>query len=391
MSVLYAAQGCANMIQIRIIPEPHIRDSNLQTRTDYLEEIRGYMTKIKIDLSDVRGLLGADDKLVVIFDGDVFDRYFRDLTCCMEWIKFFVDLNRITMGNVYSVVGNHEITYKRQNLFWMIANVQSDWIKEGHILTEDIFSFSKLIQVVDELQVGNILFIFGHYMRDLSHYTTEWVKEKYPEVTEVVLISHNEMLSKSIIKHFQDALGFDLVRGRSGFIDIGTAGLLPPTDMLKSVYVGHMHKAYGELIVDEQLNGVNYHFTLSYLASLGRTNVEEVSNSFLQRTIPVITIDETGVDYAGKHLKLEGEEIVVNTELLMERREAYNAKAEIRSLDSADISLTDPLEDLKRIYSSSPASLSMVYNAIENKIPADLTEILDDCHRVSVQYGFGGR
>lgn len=89
-------------------------------------------------------------------------------------------------------------------------------------------------------------------------------------------------LSESIISHFKNAYGFDLVRGRSGYVNIDTVGLLPPTDMLKMVYVGHMHKAYGALEVNENINGVDHNFTLQYLASIGRTNVEEVSNAFLE-------------------------------------------------------------------------------------------------------------
>lgn len=378
------------MVQIRIIPEPHIRDSNFQTRVDYLAEIRGYMHKIKDDLSKVRSLLSSEDKLIVIFDGDVFDRYFSDLGQCMEWIRFFVELNRITEGNVYSVIGNHEITYKRQNLFWMLADVKSAWVRETGMLTEEIVNFSRLIKVVDELVIDKLLILFGHYKCDLSWYTTERIKSTWPDVEEVMLISHNELLSESIISHFKNAYGFDLVRGRSGYVNIDTVGLLPPTDMLKMVYVGHMHKAYGALEVNENINGVDHNFTLQYLASIGRTNVEEVSNAFLERTIPIITVDNYDIDYSGDTFELVKEDVVVDTEALVARREAYESKAEIRALNTADINLTDPLNDLKIIYNRDSVLLSLLINAVENKIPMALTELVEEGQQLAARYGLGG-
>ena len=119
-------------------------------------------------------------------------------------------------------------------------------------------------------------------------------------------------------------------------------------------------------------------------------NVEEVSNAFLERTIPIITVDDYDVDYSGDTFELVREDVVVDTEALVARREAYESKAEIRALDTADINLTDPLNDLKVIYNRDSVLLSLLINAVENKIPMALTELVEEGQQLAARYGLGG-
>ena len=75
---------------------------------------------------------------------------------------------------------------------------------------------------------------------------------------------------------------------------------------------------------------------------------------------------------------------------MVARREAYESKAEIRALDTADINLTDPLNDLKIIYNRDSVLLSLLINAVENKIPMALTELVEEGQQLAARYGLGG-
>ena len=379
------------MYQVRIIPEPHIRDKNFQTRVDYLLEIDSYMNNIKNDLLKWKNIAGPDDKLILMFVGDVFDNSMSDLSIFLKWIKFFAELNSITGGNLYSVVGNHEITYKYYNPFWMMADIKSDWVSNAGILNSSVQSVMPIIKVRDEVVIGDKLFVMGHYNRNLNFMTDEWIEKHYPNIKEVVLLSHNEIVDNNIRKHFKEQLGFDVLLGRVSHPDFCKSGYIPPTKYLKDVFIGHMHTAYGDYPLevkyslqrydgdDEDVladnDGLRYSVIgrdefvesgfskedrvlsteLHYLASIGRTNVNEIRSNFTKRRIPVISFDST--DYGWSSLEvgyypfqLVGE-VAIDKEEYVKRREQYNSAAEIRAIRETTIKLSDPTEDLKSILS----------------------------------------
>lgn len=363
------------MIQLRIIPEPHIRDQNFETRTDYLTEIRAYMARIMREIRAVASILPEEDKLVVIFDGDVFDRAMQSLGACIEWLQYFMDLQTLTKGNLYSVIGNHEITYKNENVFWMMADLQSEWLEQVNYLTNDTRSIVQTIKITDELVLDNLLVIMGHYRRDLSFYTDEFIKENYPGVTDVIVVSHNTILDHELYNYFKEEVGYDVTYGRGISSVYKYDGLLPPTSMLRKVYVGHMHRAFAIRHRKEQIGNTICEFDLEFLASLGRTNVQEISNNFLKRAIPVITVADGTVEYARQDFMLVGEEVIIDNAKLTANREKYNSAAEFRTLRVTELEIKDPAEDLKRLLGDRSALRNYFICAVNGQLPIEMTDL----------------
>lgn len=424
------------MTQIKIFPEPHIRDKNFMTRTDYLAEIEGYMGRFKQNLFNQSQLMSKTDKLIAIFPGDLFDNSMSDLTTCIKWLKYFAEISEITKGNVYSAVGNHEITYKIQNPFWMLADPKSEWVKDNDFYSMGISSIFPIVKVVDELQVDNLLIVFGHYQRDLSKYTDSWILEHFKGITEVIVMTHNEIVSDAIRNHFNEYLGFDVLQGRGSFRNYKTCGTLPPTRLLKHIYVGHMHTALGDFDdfmdiprvkegkgvmglgssadsigetgglrgaefsseeTEDTYGSERVEFTLHYLASTGRTNITEVRNDFLTRYIPTITLTPqrgtqdcnlgseypmckeaiSAIEYGREEFKLVGENVILDRAEYIRRKEKYNSAVELRTLRSTELSITDPSADLKVLLFNKPRLREYFINAMSAKMPVDLENLLN--------------
>lgn len=405
------------MDQIRIIPEPHIRDKNFQTRVDYLVEIESYMNKIKEDVENWKQISNPEDNLHLMFIGDVFDNSMSELQVFIKWIKFFTELNELVNGNLYSVVGNHEITYKYYNPFWMMADVKSDWVLNSHILNNNVQPVMPIIKIMDELRINNTLFVFGHYNRKLSNITDEWVDKNYPGVDSVIVLSHNEIVNPTIRNFFKETTGMDVTQGRTSYADFVKLGLIPPTTYLKDVFIGHMHMAYGDIdlknkfrlckVVEANDLGMHYRLledkevpgigevaeehacdvSLHYLASIGRTNVNEIKNNFTKRRIPVITLDGNNFEIGYYNFNLVGE-VAIDREEYVKRREQYNSKAEIRALRDTTISLTDPTEDLKAVLSYNVILRDFYVCAIKGIMPSQVENALQYADAVLTKVGY---
>lgn len=334
------------------------------------------MSTLLAGLRQTKQLLGPDDILAVIFDGDIFDKGMENLQSFLEWLKFFIEIYQLTDGHMYSVVGNHEITYKHSNLFWMMADVQSEWLKHTQVLTADMVNFCNILKIVDEVQLGHVLYVMGHYHRDLSDVTDEYINEKYPGVTDVVLVTHNCVLTDSIIKAHAEKSKY-LLQGTKRFISLDTAGILPRTTMLKRVFVGHMHQAYAKFDVTSEWNGIKYDFVIDYLASIGRTNVLEVRDDFCERHIPVVFESDGLIEYGEDPFSLIAPVKAIDEIKRVQAREAYEATAEIRALKSVDLLLDDPVESLSQAIQQDSQLRLLFSCALTGSIPTSMVTYLE--------------
>lgn len=373
------------MINVKIIPEPHIKDKEMTTREDYLEEISAYMQKILTEASFVSSKMGPNDKLYMMFIGDIFDRGFNDFAAAMKWLIFFTRLNEV--ATVCSVVGNHEITYKMNNLFWLLSDNHSNWVTESGIVRNDeIVSLSQQIRIYDDLLLEDTLFIFGHYKRDLSQYTDKFIDEKFgKQVKNVVLLTHNELLNPEVISKMQES-GRQLVIGRSMYRNVSDNGILPPTTRLTRVYAGHMHLAYGTFRFGNTIEGVSYMYDLTYLASLGRTSSKEVMNNFLDRQIPNLILDGPEVNFSHTPFRLREENEVLAYEQIYKQREKYTATAEIRTLKHSEFIVTNPVDDIAALVDADPIMRNLFSCAIRGSTPQGVTDLVSNVDSLLLEY-----
>lgn len=282
-----------------VISDLHDWSNNKNNRIDYLEEI-DYVKDIIMQL--VKTIKQKGNKVFVLFLGDIFDRGFKSIIRALQVNNYFVALDKSSDG-IYSVVGNHETTYYKDNPFWaLIGELGSPNLSKIKNKRIEPKGDTNVINVVDELRDGNVSFYFNH----------SGLGVEKPSNKTNILLSHNNLTTSEILESQLIKEDYE-----SKYIDIGIGSILNGYSL---VYLGHEHKRYSKVKVKDSL--------VHNLASLGRTNIGEVDNRFLERTIPIITVNngelESVEDF--KFDLLTREECVVESKV--------QQQAEKRILDS---------------------------------------------------------
>lgn len=350
--------------RVFIIPEPHIWDKNFKNRKGYPAEISGYLQEI------IEHIKSLDGDKIIIFPGDIFHQGFTSVSGMTRALNFFVTLNRITDGNVYSVVGNHELTYTNNNPFWMMAEdytsrfaVQKSYAAYG--------IFKPGIKIKDSLVVGNLRFIFGHYGR------TDY--DVMPGNEDLVLISHNSLIESTIEATMKDKYKRNLPTEYMKVTRLTSSAAIPLTSILKYVFVGHMHTMYSQFLVDDESSSVHLKFCLRYLGSLGRTSIREVDNSDLTRTIPQFVVQADGsYTYEPFNIQLQNYEQTIDLAVAKEN-EVKAAKVKTLKHIAATNSFGETPEDcIRRELADTPAYLSLFNEIFNHFTDNDIVTLLKE-------------
>lgn len=256
-----------------IVTDLHDSDKDKSNRVSYSMEIDYAKTKL-IEVCKKYKELGYDNYIILL--GDVFDRGFSDPVYATLCNNFWVALNKKVNG-IYSVVGNHELSFYKNNPFYTLLNeIHSDKLLQVYNRAYTPQGILQVFNVIDRLEDGEVVFHFNHYGTPLS----------YPEEGKI-----------NVGLYHQDILCNEILDDMSNSTDLEYYNTITPIDFSSSLifngfhynFFGHLHKVFGqwELKDDKGFRSVIY-----YLASLGRPNVTEVSNSFLKRDIPTITVED---------------------------------------------------------------------------------------------------
>ena len=354
-----------------IIPDRHIWSKSIKTIPNYLQEIERINQEIYTCIREC-------ENPVAIHAGDLYHQSIPSLDLAERYSAYPKTMHLLTDKRNYSVVGNHEITYNRNNPFWNLSSLNSDFIlKKSHSVTDETnLTSSELlklkkdspIKIYDELRIGKTLFVFGHYSalftQDLD----------LTDIEEVYVISHNAILEDEIT----EALIENGMQNNVQYLhakNIFNSGILPDTVKLKGVFVGHMHSAHGKFQIEED----NKNFFIQYMGSLARTQVGEFTENNT-RELPILRIrdgrvqhiDYYTINLAAKHLSIDKSLVEANRE----KREAVKKHDEI-----CEVSVTaeDNLLDTIKAHLSETASqeLEMLISIQENILPADLMQLLE--------------
>ncbi len=241
-------------------------DTEKSNRINYFGEILSAIESIIRIGNDYRQK-GYSVKL--IFLGDVFDAGMSNPSDAMQLMEVFYFLCS-SFDGVWSVVGNHEISYAKNNPFWFLVSQLGD---EGLLGLKRFIQprgLNSRIVVPDMIEDGDTVLYFNHYS----------TVPKVPDHGKVRIgLFHQNVGSNAICKMWGT---FDNVEEASY------------VQAYNYAFFGHMHLAKGAYWLNEA-----HTCRGEWLGTIGRTKVDEVLDDSLDVNIPVIIVKD------GKFQKIE--------------------------------------------------------------------------------------
>jgi hypothetical protein len=345
-----------------IIPEQHLYHKAITTVPEMVKDNQ------KI-IDEILSLLESLHKPTVIFMGDIIHRGIKSTEDSYFVEDFFRAISLYAENRVFSVVGNHELSYRKNNPFWGVATIQSDFIKQ--IVKQTYTVTQPLIGVVDDLLIGDMQYAFGHYGRVFggSYFCDD-------NAHGVTLLSHNSLVTSEVLGYLK-AEGQDIQEQYIKSRELCSAGNLPKTNILKYVYVGHLHKAHGVFNVDEEICGIKQQFKLRYLASLGRTNHSEFTDD-IERQLPIHVIrDGKFIEEKLHTIVLPTREVSVDERVVLENREGYERQRELRQLREIKEQTMDPIFGVEEFIKEEPKLSDLFERSSRNEISSELLQLIE--------------
>lgn len=255
-----------------IISDLHDYCKNIDNRVDYPGEIMKVKNKI-LELGLMYKEKGYNP--IALLLGDVNNRSYQNVNKAILNNNYWIAANDL-FDKIYSVLGNHEISFYNANPFFTLVN-EIDSVKLQMIQNKvwKPIGIFNIFNVVDYLEDGEVMFHFNHYgcpvtIPDKEHYNiglfhTEFLFSEVAKASEDIY--HMNAFTKNTIKAQDNEL----------------------LDLYNVTFFGHHHKIYGcwDIETDKK-----HHCYVYHLASLGRPNVTEVADNFLERNIPVVLVED---------------------------------------------------------------------------------------------------
>lgn len=335
-----------------VITDLHKYYKDKIARTNYVKEIDYVEDKIKELISYYKSM---GYNVILIFLGDIFDSSYREVGASLEVQPAFYKL-ATTVKSVFSVVGNHELTYRNNNPFWyLINNIKSANLKnldKKYKLTKSDYG---CINICDKLIDGEVEFLFNHYSTGIQKPSDDKVS---------IGLFHQDVLFRHVLDdaktHNREVFELNEEIMKEKYKYVYLTDELNPLIGYKVCMFGHQHKLYGEWVDNDN------NLSLLYLASLGRTNHTEVLDSFLERDIPAVIVE------TGKFIKLEhnkfnliGRKECINEDIVKINRTKYERSKEKKELKKYVEKTDDPVSSVKAHFNN-PLINSIIDNIIEN-------------------------
>lgn len=266
-----------------VLTDLHL-DFQKANRIDYFGEIIDALSQV-MSIANKYREQGYTVTLLLL--GDVFDGSVSNPSEAMhatEIFRFFCT----QFSKVYSVVGNHEITYAKDNPFWFLVNSVDDIELSGIRRYIQPRGMNNTISVPSQVVDGEVAFYFNHY----------GIPAKVPNEGSIRIgLFHQNVGSNDICKMW------------GTFDDVEEAAYVQAYNYS---FFGHMHLARGEYFLNEShtCKGI-------WLGTIGRTKVTEVLDENLDVTVPVIIVED-GVfkEYAREYVHLRPFAACVDVERL---------------------------------------------------------------------------
>jgi hypothetical protein len=298
-----------------------------ENRIDYMGELDKVHNQINKIINQEKSF---GRNVYVIFLGDVFDRGYKDTFKACNMNNFFIVMRSKCKG-LFSVIGNHELTYYTGNPFFTLINsVESKRVRTILNKTWTPQGITSTIVIPDEIIDGDVKIAFNHYSTEVD--SLKWSGTK-------IGLFHQTVTCREIIEDAKRKFGEELY----GLESIEAEGVFASYNY---AFLGHAHKLYGQFKFTDETLGCDC--VTQYLASLGRPNVTEVRNDFLERDIPVIRVDNgrfTSIEH-NKFNLMSREECVIEA-VVEKQQETYKKIKARKAIRDYDPLGDNPIENLK--------------------------------------------
>lgn len=304
-----------------IVTDAHLFYKNLRNRINYQLETDVVWRKIYEVVRKYAGSWNVN----VLFLGDIFHRGYQDPFSAITGNNMIKALREEVCG-VYTVLGNHEVSYYKDNPFYtLISDVESQRVKDAGLKVCKPVGLSNVVRVVDELVDGEVTFYFNHHGTGIAETKGTGVN---------IGLFHQDIVSPAVIEHAEEILGTNIY---AKTMDVEGQGIL---NGYNYSFFGHMHQVFG---MYAQENGS----ILYYLGSLGRTSTVEVNDNFLTRDIPVVLVEDGRFVGIEKNLfELPKRDDCVLVDDVEEDREKYEARKDIKAAREYSFNGDDPMQEL---------------------------------------------
>lgn len=332
-----------------VISDLHASYRNKDSRVDYLNEIDYVIDNLMRIIESY-----SNDNVYLMFLGDVADNSFKDQAKAIAFNNIFVILKQ-KVKEIYFVMGNHEMTYYRDNPFWSLFNtLESDEIRKVITKSWQPTGLIQIGRVIDRLEDGEVCFSFNHHATRVL-----------PPVDGKVNIGlfHKDIVCKAIVEDMRINNDLDIFEVKPVYLE--------KTNILRGYdycFFGHVHKIYGRWVFTDDHTGEQ--IKLNYLGSLGRPNHTEVNNKFLERDIPAIVIENgklKGVEH--NFFNLLSREETVKEDIIEHNQKLYQQRKDLNYFkDYMEVS-DNPLENIKARLSIEPSAVLIFEDYIKSSNP----------------------
>lgn len=321
-----------------VISDLHRHYTNKANRVDYTNEVKYVDEVIERQLKRYEEM---GYKNYLIYLGDIFDISMRSSESSMKFLSGAQKQIKMASG-AFSVVGNHEFTYYASNPFWFL-------MKEIHSRNVNAYRNGKFkakgsvdnLIVPDRIVDGDVEFIFNHYGCG--------VQSPNPDKVSIGLF-HQDVFFKGVLEDAMRNNRDVFVPEQSDRMNskVSRFGYVGDTDLLggyKRCFLGHNHLLYGDWFdADRDL-------MISYLGSLGRTAVNEVIDSFLERNIPTVIVKDGKLERVDDNkFQLLPRSQCVDELKVEESRKKYEKQKDKNRIKRQDIIDSNPVESVKTFF-----------------------------------------
>lgn len=320
-----------------IVTDLHIIDKILvSNRIDYSKE----MKVVNDALFDfIENYKSRGYEVILLFLGDIYHRGYTDPSASIDGNNLLIYLSQQVSG-MYTVVGNHELTYYRNNPFYtLFSQANSTRLERVNDRVTRPKGRMQIINIVDILEDGEVLFNFNHYGCGIG--LTQEGKVN-------IGLFHQEVVCSEILSWMKKRFDMDIFV--NDVINLDKDNVFRGYDYC---FLGHMHKMYGKFEMEAENTGDET--TLYYLGSLGRTNHSEIQDNFLERNIPAVLVENGCFSQVEDNkFNLLPRSKCIREEIVKENQEKRKEVKEFKKLKDYKASSDNPVQNVYEQVSTNP-------------------------------------